>query len=1118
MTRRSWRALTLCAGFSLSMLVTHSGAFAASQEAALPILLPPQVDYTKLCKPRVSLQRDTHQWNGWDGKSSPLSGRELTVLSRLYLKGSAAQPANPILAHQLALLATQKPGKHRGAALLMLAETYAQGLGTAQDSVLAKQAYEEALKISQRGAGFALGNIYEKEGEFTKAANAYTRDAAAQNPAAALALAVLLKNEKIEAARPESANEYIALAQNMLLERLAEGDCDTLAAFGLLYLRGETVQRDEATAAKWLITAASTGNTSAINALAKLYQRGAGVPADRAKVQALWEQAAALGSSEAMYNLGFSYVFGDYVKQDVLKGVPWLEKAAERYSFDAMYLLHRIYRGDYGTVANNELTMKWLHAAAMHPAAETSVMYELGRAYEAGKWVTRDFGQALDYYQQAAKSGDDKAPMRMGLMYQRGLGTPPEPRLALRFYRLAASRGNKNAMMAMYHNYQCGIAVNYDAAKTQRWLDRAVANGSFDGILTQHHILLSTHTQRDNEQAVELLQRGIDLDGRKTMLALARIYLTGIDGVPADKEKAAALLEKTISAGEDRPQGLVSLASLYISGDVLDQNSTKAIALLNEATTYKNSEAFRLLGTVYLKGKAGIPVDLSRGRAYMQQAADLDNPIAMLALANNYRIHAKDDADKEAALTWYTEAGYQGSASAAEILLEHYTQAGSAITDKKLADEWRWRLQSPESCPIAKSVTIARLYKQGQLVEKNDDVAKEWFARALRILPTITSDYKALIMAYAQGYGTLIDPAKEQEWLTRLAAMGDTASMRRLGRLNIEGRDGTKNTEDALKWYQKAADAGDEHAYLELANLYEKGVGVKKNHTLALQYLEKAAAGHSMEALRLLGDSHAHTGDYAQALAYYQQAAEMRDVGAMLRLVTLYNNSDFPQHSKEQSNQWLQKAMNAGSDTSHHMNQIGLALLNGMGVEATPELAFQWLSKAAAAGNSASMRTLSKLYMKGIGVEKDTEVATQWLQKAADAGNIGAMVDLADAYVVGTGVAQDKKRARELYLAAAEKGSFKAMRETGLLFLRGAKAQRNEKEGIRWLTEAAEGGDVHAMEELGRSYAAGFGVEESPKKALYWWKLAANAGSRDAKKQLKSAVSSGYLSANDVED
>lgn len=1111
MSFRFTRFLALAGAATLCSL-TANAAYAAQT------LTPPDISYEKLCKLEKGVERDTRKWDDWDGKSSALPGETLLDLGRLYLRGSAQQAANPTLAHKLLKLASEKQSRGRGGALVLLAETYAKGIGTAQDGVKAKETYQKALDVNARGAGYALGRIFEEEGELSKAAAAYSRDASTGNPASALALAQLYESGKVTPPATSSANDMVTLAQNMLLEQMGKGDCEALTQLGTLYLRGESVPRDEATAAKWFEAAARGKHINAMLYLAKLYQRGVGVPHDRKKVQQLWEEAAKLGNPEAMYNLGFSYVFGDYVDQNTAEGVKWLEQAAARYHLESMYLLYKVYRGDYGGQTNNELAIQWLRKASEHPAAKTEYIFELGENYKTGRLLPRDYGKALQEYLRAAKLGDVDGPFKAGELYQQGLGTKPEPKLALRFYRLAANRGNKEAMMAMYYNYFCGISVKYDAGKAQRWLDRAISNASYDGLLQAQQMYQQRNTSEDMEFALALLNRAASLGDRKAVLELAHIYHQGRPGVGKDEDKVKALLEQAVAPGEFRPDGLAGLASLYLEGDMVKRNPQKAIAMLNEAAKYHHAVSLRKLGKLYAKGVPGVPADPARSLTYLNEAASLGDAAAMLALAKHYRGAAVTEEDRQAALDWYTEAGLHGDPEAIMTLIRMYD--GGVWVDKNDAkvQEWLSRLQSPESCKIPKDIYVAQVYTDGLGTKEDTKVAAAWFERAQRNPVVEISDMKSMALAYSRGYGVKPDADKAFVWRLKLAEKGDVASMRGVAQMYADGIGTTQDIDEALRWYHKAAATGSANAHMDLARLYFEGHGVERDEEEAAKYLGKAAELGSQKARQRLGELALANKDYKEAVRWLELGAKGGDVNSMFQLVRYYSDKSLPLYNPAKARQWMDRAEIAGGNSPADMAKIGEAYLNGVGVAPNPKVAAEWFYKSAKGGNARAMRNLGKLYLEGNGVAQDRDIATQWYMRAARSGDSSAMVALADAYSTGSGVPVNYVKASHYYGEAAQRGSTRAMREIGFLYMRGRGVDRDEKQGIKWISAAAEKGDVKAMEELARSYAAGFGVPESAEQAIHWWQMAAKAGSVEAKRQLEIAAKTGYAPASTEEE
>ena len=86
----------------------------------------------------------------------------------------------------------------------------------------------------------------------------------------------------------------------------------------------------------------------------------------------------------------------------------------------------------------------WLTALALALAGATSA----GADYEAGRraWQSGQPAEALEQWQEAAYSGDQRAMLALGRLYVKGLGAPQDYVLAHMWFNLAASRGERRAI------------------------------------------------------------------------------------------------------------------------------------------------------------------------------------------------------------------------------------------------------------------------------------------------------------------------------------------------------------------------------------------------------------------------------------------------------------------------------------------------------------------------------------------------------------------------------------------------------------------------------------------------------------------------------------------------
>ena len=56
-----------------------------------------------------------------------------------------------------------------------------------------------------------------------------------------------------------------------------------------------------------------------------------------------------------------------------------------------------------------------------------------------------DYKEAVFWFEKAAKQGNPKAQLNLGLMYQMGLGVPKDEETALRWFRESAAQGYEDA-------------------------------------------------------------------------------------------------------------------------------------------------------------------------------------------------------------------------------------------------------------------------------------------------------------------------------------------------------------------------------------------------------------------------------------------------------------------------------------------------------------------------------------------------------------------------------------------------------------------------------------------------------------------------------------------------
>ena len=118
-----------------------------------------------------------------------------------------------------------------------------------------------------------------------------------------------------------------------LWSSLAEqGDVQSQIRLGIMYARGNGVQRDGKEAQKWFQKAADLGSAEGEYNLGVLCEnaRSYDMPADFEAAMMWYRKAAEKGHIEAQYSLGVNYFRGVGVPQDNLMSYAWMNLAASQ--------------------------------------------------------------------------------------------------------------------------------------------------------------------------------------------------------------------------------------------------------------------------------------------------------------------------------------------------------------------------------------------------------------------------------------------------------------------------------------------------------------------------------------------------------------------------------------------------------------------------------------------------------------------------------------------------------------------------------------------------------------------------------------------------------------------
>lgn len=141
--------------------------------------------------------------------------------------------------------------------------------------------------------------------------------------------------------------------------------------------------------------------------LGLLYARGEGVNRDDAKALEYYTLSADNGYADAQLMVSNIYAAGKTVTQDFTTSYLWCLRAAENNLPQAQYLVGRMYMDGRGTSTNIPAGVEWLTRAAKNGIPDAQ--YYLGYLFYKGQNIQQDYEKAYAWFNIAGENGNKNA-------------------------------------------------------------------------------------------------------------------------------------------------------------------------------------------------------------------------------------------------------------------------------------------------------------------------------------------------------------------------------------------------------------------------------------------------------------------------------------------------------------------------------------------------------------------------------------------------------------------------------------------------------------------------------------------------------------------------------------
>ena len=170
-----------------------------------------------------------------------------------------------------------------------------------------------------------------------------------------------------------------------------------------------------------------------------------------------------------------------------------------------------------------------------------NAMLALGRFYEQGVGVARNYTKAMEWYEKAAKAGQPEGYYNLGVCYEIGMGATADAAKAVQSYQKAADMGLALAMYKLSSVYISGVrdggatGAAKDPAKGISYLEKAANAGMAVAANDLGAIYLSglLGQKKDEKKALAMFIRAADLGNLEAVKNIAVMHKDGV-GTKAD--------------------------------------------------------------------------------------------------------------------------------------------------------------------------------------------------------------------------------------------------------------------------------------------------------------------------------------------------------------------------------------------------------------------------------------------------------------------------------------------------------------------------------------------------------------------------------------------------------
>lgn len=194
------------------------------------------------------------------------------------------------------------------------------------------------------------------------------------------------------------------------------------------------------------------------------------------------------------------------------------------------------------------------------------------------------------------------------------------------------SNGDGEAAYELAHIFWDGDFVEENDERAQKYFKTAIELGSAAAMFEWGFHFIDDDDEKMVSKAISYIKQAAQSQYPPAETYLGTVYILG-DILEQDEQLGLKYLFDAEKHGD--PEAKCTLAGMYIDGYLLEQDTEKALKLLDEALEMGNDEAKYRMGVLYLDGDV-IEKDEKKGLQLIEEAAKNDNPSALYDLGIFY--------------------------------------------------------------------------------------------------------------------------------------------------------------------------------------------------------------------------------------------------------------------------------------------------------------------------------------------------------------------------------------------------------------------------------------------------------------------------------------------------